>query len=84
MPYIPAPKSLNGFPDAQPVKPKTPIQGGQGLRKRWKDSEGTIYEWDSRHGRVEKYNKRGKHLGEFDPETGEQLGQANPDYEIDP
>jgi len=42
------------------------------MRKRWKDSEGNIYEWDSQHGAVEKYNSRGVHLGEFDPNTGAQ------------
>lgn len=84
MPYIPAPRLLKAFPEAQLVKSKTRIQGGKGLRKRWKDLEGNIYEWDSRHGRVEKYNKRGKHLGEFDPETGEQINPPNPDYEVEP
>ena len=28
------------------------------------------YEWDSQHGTVEKYDKKGRHLGEFDPDTG--------------
>jgi hypothetical protein len=32
-----------------------------------------IYEWDSRHGLVEKYDKRGNHLGEFNPVTGEKI-----------
>jgi Cytotoxic len=30
------PKRLPGFPDAQQVKPKTSVQGGGKLRKRWK------------------------------------------------
>ncbi|GAP99244.1 colicin E3/pyocin S6 family cytotoxin [Leptolyngbya sp. NIES-2104] len=30
-------------------------------------------EWDSRHGTIEKYDRKGKHLGKFDPITGEQL-----------
>ncbi|WP_234043247.1 colicin E3/pyocin S6 family cytotoxin [Streptomyces marianii] len=30
------------------------------MRKRWKDPKGDLDEWDSRHGAVEKYNKRGK------------------------
>ena len=42
------------------------------MRQRWEDGR-YIYEWDSRHGEVEKYDKRGKHLGSFDPETGEEL-----------
>lgn len=76
MSYIPPPKLLPAFPKAKIVKPKTPISGG-GLRKRWKDEE-FIYEWDSLHGRVEKYDQRGNHLGEFDPNTGVQTKPANP------
>ncbi|MBM1186533.1 S-type pyocin domain-containing protein [Pseudomonas lundensis] len=68
--YHPPPKDLSAFPDARVTPRKTPLQGGGGLRKRWKTRDGTIFEWDSQHGAVEKYNKRGKHLGEFDHETG--------------
>lgn len=84
MPYIPAPKFLPAFPNAMPVKRKTLVQGGGGLRKRWKDSEGNIYEWDSRHGTVEKYDGKGKHLGEFNASTGEQIKPFNPDYTVEP
>ena len=71
--YKPAPKDLPGVPDAKPSKPKTPKQGGNsGKRRRWKDSEGNIYEWDYQHGDVEKYDKRGKHKGSIDPNTGKQ------------
>ena len=59
------------------AKPKTPVQGGGKLRARWKDKEGNIYEWDYQHGTLEKHNKRGKHLGEFDKDTGKQLKPAN-------
>ena len=76
MSYIPPPKLLPAFPDAKIVKRRTPISGG-GLRKRWED-EKFIYEWDSLHGRVEIYDKRGNHLGEFDPDTGEQTKLADP------
>ncbi|MBU1218214.1 hypothetical protein KKF97_00250, partial [Myxococcota bacterium] len=48
------PKKMEAFPDLTIVKRKTPVQGGGGLRKRWKDKEGNIYEWDSQHGRLEK------------------------------
>jgi len=74
--YVPPPKELTGFPDAKPAKRKTPVQQGGGLRKRWKDTDGKIYEWDSRHGSVELYDSAGKHLGEFDATTGEQLKPA--------
>jgi hypothetical protein len=81
---VPAPKELEAFPDADRAKPKTPVQGGGGLRQRWKDSDGNIYEWNRQHGTVEKYNKRGKHQGEYDPKTGKQTKPANPDYRVEP
>lgn len=82
--YYPAPKGLTAFPDARVTPRKTPIKGGGGLRKRWKTKDGTIFEWDSQHGAVEKYNKRGKHLGEFDPDTGEQTKEADNTREVEP
>ena len=47
--YTPAPKELPGFPKAKRVRPKTPVQGGGGMRARWKDKT-FIYERDSQHG----------------------------------
>lgn len=83
--HIPAPRqNPSGFPDLQPVKRKTPVQGGDGLRKRWKDEDGKFYEWDSRHGTLEKYDRTGKHLGEFDPNTGAQLKGPNFTRRIEP
>ncbi|WP_256659632.1 colicin E3/pyocin S6 family cytotoxin [Pseudomonas sp. H9] len=76
--YHPAPKELSAFPDARRAKQKTMVQGGGGKRHRWVDSSGKIYEWDSQHGAVEIYSKQGKHLGEFDPQTGEQTKPAKP------
>jgi hypothetical protein len=74
---------LNAFPDAWQAERKTPIQGGGGkLRARWIDKDKNIYEWDYRHGTVEKYNKQGKHLGEFHPETGRQLKEADLTREV--
>jgi hypothetical protein len=67
------PKDLEAFPDAKPVKPKTPVQGGGKLRPRWKDKKGRIYEWDYKKGEVEIYDKRGNnHEGGFDPKTGKR------------
>ncbi|WP_366112499.1 colicin E3/pyocin S6 family cytotoxin [uncultured Campylobacter sp.] len=57
------------------MKPKLTIGGG--LRKRWKDKKGNIYEWDSRHGALEKYDKQGSHLGQFDHITGRQTKPAD-------
>jgi cytotoxic domain protein len=68
---------LKGFPGLTKDKRKTPNQGGGGLRKRWKDKKGNIYEWDSRHGALEKYDKQGWHLGQFDYITGKQTKPAD-------
>jgi hypothetical protein len=57
-------------------KSKSGVQGGSKKRTRWKDSRGRIYEWDSQHGAVEMYDKQGKHLGEYNPETGDQTKPA--------
>lgn len=82
--YYPKPDFLPAFPDAKWAKSKTSVQGGGGLRPRWKSRDGTIYEWDFQHGAVEKYNKRGKHLGEFDHETGTQNKAADPTRKVEP
>ena len=82
--YVPAPKDLQAFPDAQRSKPKTFNSAGK-KRIRWKDNSGDIYEWDSQHGAIEKYNKTGKkHLGEFDPITGKQTKPSDPTRKIEP
>ncbi|UCP12629.1 S-type pyocin domain-containing protein [Pseudomonas sp. MM213] len=82
--YHPAPKGLIAFPDATRAKRKTPLKGGGGLRKRWKTSKGTIFEWDSQHGTVEMYDKRGRHLGEYDPTTGKQTKPADSSRSVEP
>ena len=81
--YARPPLILNAFPDAKRVRGKTPRADG-GLRNRWKSPSGMIYEWDYRHGRVEVYDRRGRHLEEFDPDTGEQTKPANPVYQVEP
>ncbi|TVT80592.1 colicin E3/pyocin S6 family cytotoxin [Pseudomonas sp. H3(2019)] len=83
--YHPTPQgALPAFPDAIRRRPKTSVQGGGGLRPRWTDKAGNIYEWDRQHGTLEKYNKRGKHLGEFDVNTGEQTKKADKKREVEP
>ncbi|MDB4971537.1 MAG: ceaC [Myxococcales bacterium] len=82
--HQPAPKTLPAFPKAERASPKTSVQGGGGMRKRWKDGEGNIYEWDSQHAAVEKYNSRGVHLGEFDPNTGAQTKPADKTRKVEP
>jgi len=70
--YTPPPKDLPGFPGARPAKPL-------GNRKRWTDSDGSILEWDSRHGEIEMYDRTGKtHKGGFDPKTGNQISDPKP------
>ena len=78
------PKVLPGFPTAKRVTSKTRVKGTGLLRRRWRTDDGTIYEWDYQHGRVERYNKRGVHEGEFDGNTGEQTGQAISTRRVDP
>jgi hypothetical protein len=81
--YVQPPATLPGFPRATKSKAKTPFAGGK-LRRRWKDPDGTIYEWDYRHGRVEKYDPRGNHQGEYDPYTGQKLSDADPTQKVEP
>ncbi|AZE85743.1 Colicin E3 [Pseudomonas orientalis] len=81
--YHPKPKLLAAFPKARWARAKTPVKGG-GKRHRWKDPDGTIYEWDSQHGAVEKYTKHGIHLGEFNHLTGKQRKPAVPGRTIEP
>ncbi len=80
--YVPPPRALPGFPGAVRIKPKTSFPGG--LRPRWRNPAGDILEWDFRHGRVECYDARGRHFGEFDPGTGERLGEPNPMRRVEP
>ena len=66
------------------MRPKTATRIGRKLRKRWQEPEGRIFEWDYRHGRLEGYDRRGRHLGEFDPASGERLKPADPTRQVDP
>jgi Cytotoxic len=77
LPYVPAPEALPGFPEARRTMPK-------GRRRRWVDSRGRIYEWDYQHGRVEVYDRRGRHLGEFDPASGQRLQGPDRSRRVDP
>ena len=75
--YIPKPsndelENDDFLPDLRREKPKTPVSGGGGLRPRWKDKDGNIFEWDSQHGEMEIYDKQGKHQGSYNPKTKEK------------
>ncbi|MEB0205136.1 colicin E3/pyocin S6 family cytotoxin [Pseudomonas sp. CCC3.1] len=82
--YHQAPKYLPGFSDAISATKKTSVKGGGKLRHRWKTSKGFILEWDYQHGAIEMYDKRGKHLGEFNHVTGEQNKPSDPARRIEP
>jgi hypothetical protein len=81
--YIPAPLRLPAFPQAQRARGKTIMPGG-GLRQRWKSPSGAIDEWDYQHGRLKPYDRRGRHVGEFDPNTGARTKPANPHDKVEP
>lgn len=84
-PFLPPEDDLlPGFPGAVRVRAKTSRQGGGGLRRRWRDGDGTILEWDYQHGTVEAYDRRGRHLGEFDPSTGIRIEGADPTPTAEP
>ena len=72
--YRVPPHALPAFPFARKAKGKTWFAGG--LRRRWRESDGTFYDWDHLHGTVEKYDARGRQCGEFDPRPGRQVGPA--------
>jgi hypothetical protein len=82
--YHPAPTGLAAFPNATKAPRKTAVKGGGGLRRRWKTPKGLIFEWDSQHGTVEMYDKRGRHIGEFNPTTGEQTKPADSTRKVEP
>ncbi|WP_445438762.1 DUF6443 domain-containing protein [Dyadobacter pollutisoli] len=65
------PKVLPGFPGA---KRDTPKAG----RARWVTPDGKILEWDKQHGDVEVYDKRGRHQGSADPNTGKMMKDPVP------
>lgn len=38
-------------------------------KKRWRSKDSSrLYTWDSLHGEIEVYNKRGRHLGVLNPD----------------
>lgn len=79
------PPTLPAFPKAVRDTPRTPVQGGGSLRRWWKDPDGRIYERDRQHGAVEVYSRKGRrHLGEYDPGTGEQVKPPDPTRKVDP
>ena len=42
-----------------------------------------LYTWDSLHGEIEAFNRRGEHLGALDAITGEFIKDPSPGRRID-
>lgn len=57
--------------------------GAVNQQKRWKSDDGErLYTWDSLHGEIEVFNKRGRHLGVIDS-NGLSIKQAVKGRRID-
>jgi hypothetical protein len=81
---FPTGASLPCFPDARKVRAKTRRPGG-GRRSRWKTEDGRIIERDRLHDTVEVYDPSGRrHLGEFDPWDGREVGPPDPTRSVEP
>ncbi len=60
------------------------VFGVRGGKKIWRLSEtGSFYTWDSLHGEIEAFNRRGKHLGSLDATTGKYVKTAVRGRKID-
>lgn len=58
---VPVPKN-DFFSDCEAI-------GAPNGEKRWRSKDGkSIYTWDSLHGEIEVFNKRGRHLGVLNPD----------------
>ena len=42
-------------------------------RQVWRDNKGRLYTWDRLHGHVEKFTRKGNHMGSYDPLDDEKL-----------
>jgi hypothetical protein len=76
-PRCPAPDFLPAFPNAERVRPESG-------RIRWRDTDGTVLEWDSHRAALDVYGHDGWHLGEYDHVRGSILGVAEPGRRIEP
>nr|WP_220388902.1 colicin E3/pyocin S6 family cytotoxin [[Flexibacter] sp. ATCC 35208] len=73
--YKPVPKEykkdgLPGFPGSSMLPPKSGARPSFDLGE--KVPKGWLGEWDSQHGEIEVYDKKGKHQGAWDTETGNE------------
>lgn len=60
-PYIPV-------PDTDFIKSLQSVPRKNKNRRRWKDADGLIYEWDYQHGELEMYSRLGRHRGVLSPD----------------
>jgi hypothetical protein len=52
--------------------------------RRWRSKDGTwLYTWDSMHGEIEVFNRRGRHIGVADALTGVVFAPGVPGRRID-
>ncbi len=52
--------------------------------QRWRRPDGDrYYTWDRLHHEIEVFNRRGKHLGAANPDTGVMIKDAKPGRRID-
>jgi putative cytotoxic protein len=63
-------------PDSGFIKDLEYLGAPAGRRRYRNRSHDRIYEWDSLHGELEVYSKRGRHLGVVDAEKGEMIKAA--------
>lgn len=67
-------------PDFLSLQEVVPWKG----ESRWRDASGQrVYTYDQKHGEVEAYNKRGRHIGVLSVETGEKIKPAVKGRKID-
>ncbi len=53
--------------------------GAFNSERRWRSKDGKrVFTWDSLHGEIEVFNKRGRHLGALDALDGHQTKSAVP------
>jgi Cytotoxic len=63
---------------------KCELLGAFGGHRRWRSLDGKrLYTWDSLHGEIEVYNRRGRHLGAADALTGVLIKPARRERHID-
>ncbi len=44
--------------------------------RRWRGADGSLYTWDGRHGEIEAFNRRGRHVAVLDATTGDIIKPA--------